>query len=60
MPWYEREDFAELWEFAKDRDDILADYERWKPISASGPFQRRRFRDSALKEELGEGTLRTQ
>lgn len=29
MPWYEREDFAQLWELAADRQDIPPDYEVW-------------------------------
>ena len=29
MPWYEREDFSELWELAHDRDQMPSDYETW-------------------------------
>jgi hypothetical protein len=29
MPWYEREDFSQLWQLAHDRDQMPADYETW-------------------------------
>uniref|UniRef100_A0A9E8CJB0 Uncharacterized protein n=1 Tax=Bosea sp. NBC_00436 TaxID=2969620 RepID=A0A9E8CJB0_9HYPH len=29
MPWYEREDFSQLWELAHDRDEMPSDYETW-------------------------------
>jgi hypothetical protein len=29
MPWYEREDFAELLAVAQDRDEMPTDYEAW-------------------------------
>ena len=29
MPWYEPEDFAQLWALAQDRDLMPSDYEVW-------------------------------
>lgn len=29
MPWYEREDFSQLWQLAHDRDEMPADYDIW-------------------------------
>ncbi|MCR4521609.1 MULTISPECIES: hypothetical protein [Bosea] len=29
MPWYEREDFSQLWELAHDREEMPSDYEAW-------------------------------
>jgi hypothetical protein len=29
MPWYERGDFARLWELAHDRDEMPSDYDEW-------------------------------
>jgi hypothetical protein len=29
LPWYEREDFARLWELAGDRDEMPPDYDEW-------------------------------
>lgn len=29
MPWYEREDFQQIWELAHDRDEMPADYDTW-------------------------------
>lgn len=29
IPWYEREDFAQLWELAHDRSEMPADYDVW-------------------------------
>ena len=29
MPWYEREDFSQLWELAHDREEMPADYDIW-------------------------------
>ncbi|MGO4171921.1 hypothetical protein [Bosea sp. TAF32] len=29
MPWYEPEDFQQLWELAHDRDEMPSDYETW-------------------------------
>lgn len=29
MPWYEPEDFRQLWELAHDRDQMPPDYETW-------------------------------
>lgn len=29
MPWYEPEDFAQLWALSHDRDEMPADYETW-------------------------------
>lgn len=29
MPWYEREDFPQLWEMADDRDGVSPDYDVW-------------------------------
>lgn len=29
MPWYEREDFSQLWELAHDRDEMPSDYDTW-------------------------------
>ena len=30
LPWYERDDFHRLWEFAHDRDEMPSDYEVWQ------------------------------
>lgn len=29
MPWYEREDFARLWELAHDRSEMPSNYDEW-------------------------------
>jgi len=29
MPWYEAEDFPQLWALAHDRDEMPSDYEVW-------------------------------
>ena len=29
MPWYEPEDFSELWNLAHDRDEMPSDYDTW-------------------------------
>lgn len=29
MPWYEREDFSQLWEIAHDREEMPSDHETW-------------------------------
>jgi hypothetical protein len=29
MPWYEPENFAQLWELASDRDEVPPNYETW-------------------------------
>ncbi|MGX5735006.1 hypothetical protein [Bosea thiooxidans] len=29
IPWYEREDFAKLWELADDREEMPSDYDDW-------------------------------
>lgn len=29
LPWYDREDFAELWALAHDREEMPADYDVW-------------------------------
>ncbi|MBN9453282.1 MAG: hypothetical protein J0I42_15140 [Bosea sp.] len=29
MPWYERDDFQQIWELAHDRDEMPSDYDTW-------------------------------
>ncbi|KRD96090.1 hypothetical protein ASE63_11735 [Bosea sp. Root381] len=35
MPWYEREDFHELWALAHDRDEMPTDYDVWHSSAVS-------------------------
>lgn len=35
MPWYEREDFAQIWALAHDRDQMPSDYDVWHQNAVS-------------------------